>query len=708
VDYITKPFQHEEVLARVTTHLHLRDLTQRLEEAKESLERRVEKRTAALTQANKDLQAEIAERRRAEAALKHERTLIANIMETSPVGITMVSREGQVTFANSQAEQVLGLSKDEITHRAYNAPAWRITDFAGGPFPDEKLPFRQVMATRQPVYDVQHAIEWPDGRRVFLSINGAPILDKSGEVESVVFALEDITERKRTEEALRESEERYRVVADNTYDWEFWISPDGQFLYNSPSCQRITGHMAEEFAREPSLLNRIIHPEDRERFMLHHQQTMETRVSGEIEFRILLEDGRVHYVGHVCQPVFDEQGVHLGKRGSNRDITERKHAEVALRDSEERLRLTMEAANIGSWDWDVENDIWYASPIYYTMLGYEPKAGPADRDEWLERVHPDDRDYVAGKIQGVLTRDFKEHRYEARLRHTDGTYRWQYVRGFEMKRDEQGKVTRMLGIRMDITERKQAEEKIQKLNQELEQRVIQRTAQLEATNKELEAFTYSVSHDLRAPLRHINGFLELLRERLAANLDDHSRHYMDTISDSAKHMGQLIDDLLAFSRMGRNELSKTPVDLGVLVQEIIRELAPETQDRSINWRIADLPTVNGDRAMLRLVLTNLISNALKFSRERSQADIEIGCQVGEKETIVFIRDNGVGFDMAYADKLFGVFQRLHRVEEFEGTGIGLATVRRIIQRHGGRTWAEGKINQGATFFFSLPHPIQEV
>lgn len=238
----------------------------------------------------------------------------------------------------------------------------------------------------------------------------------------------------------------------------------------------------------------------------------------------------------------------------------------------------------------------------------------------------------------------------------------------------------------------------------LEDRVAGRTAELEAANKELEAFAYTVSHDLRAPLRHIDGFLELLQRRMKGTLDERSQHYMTTISDSARHMGQLIDDLLAFSRMGRNEMIKTSVDLGALVEGVIREFAPETQDRTVNWHIASLPIVTGDRAMLRLVLVNLLSNALKFTRQRQPAEIEIGCLPNQdNEIIVFIRDNGVGFDMAYADKLFGVFQRLHLADEFEGTGIGLANIRRIVTRHGGRVWAEGKVNQGATFYVSLPH-----
>ena len=264
-------------------------------------------------------------------------------------------------------------------------------------------------------------------------------------------------------------------------------------------------------------------------------------------------------------------------------------------------------------------------------------------------------------------------------------------------------VSQLGDLSWDIAERKRAEGEIRKLNLELEQRVRDRTADLEAANRELEAFAYSVSHDLRAPLRHIDGFVELLQEKTAAAPDEESRHYMSVISNSARKMGVLIDDILSFSRMGRQEMSKTQVDLGNLVQEVIRELQIDAEGRDIHWSIADLPVVTGNRAMLRIVLVNLISNALKFTRPREPAEIEIGCVSGMGSEIqVFVRDNGVGFDMNHADKLFGVFQRLHRADEFEGTGIGLASVLRIITRHGGRTWAEGKATMARRFTFRCP------
>ena len=270
--------------------------------------------------------------------------------------------------------------------------------------------------------------------------------------------------------------------------------------------------------------------------------------------------------------------------------------------------------------------------------------------------------------------------------------------------DERGQPAFLLGISEDITEQRRTEERILSLHEQ----VAAHAQQLELANKELEAFSYSVSHDLRAPLRHIMGFVDLLMRQSLEQLDETGQRRLTTIRESAQRMGQLIDDLLLFSRMGRTELQHAEVDLNQLIRTVQAELEPEMKDRRIQWKVQELPVVKGDSAMLRLVFTNLISNAIKYTGTRPEAVIEVGSSEAPEHTVIYVKDNGVGFDMAYENKLFGVFQRLHGNEEFPGTGIGLANVRRIIHRHGGRTWAEARVDEGATFYISLPREEKEI
>jgi PAS domain S-box-containing protein len=328
------------------------------------------------------------------------------------------------------------------------------------------------------------------------------------------------------------------------------------------------------------------------------------------------------------------------------------------------------------------------------LYGWAPHQAIGKRShDLLHTVFPTPIDDISAEL-------LQTGRWEGEVRHVkaDGTAvvvasRW------SLRRDEGNRPVAIMETNNDVTDRKRREEEIRGLNQELEKR----SKDLQGSNKELEAFAYSVSHDLRAPLRHMAGYAELLQKNASSALDDKGLRYLRMILESAKKMGNLIDDLLAFSRIGRTEAQKTSVNLEQLVKEALSEVQPEVNGRSIVWRIDSLPVCYGDRSMLRLVLVNLLSNAVKFTRPQPTAEIEVGCvEENKDEVVVFVRDNGAGFDMKYVDKLFGVFQRLHHVDSFEGTGIGLATVQRIIHRHGGNVRAEGAVDRGATFYFSVP------
>jgi PAS domain S-box-containing protein len=378
-------------------------------------------------------------------------------------------------------------------------------------------------------------------------------------------------------------------------------------------------------------------------------------------------------------------------------IEEIKRAEVALRESEERLGLAQRAGHVGVFDWDLLSNTIIRSEQLEELFGLPPGALNNTYESWTTHVHPEDIERLKTFFREWMQSGRDEEHWEYRFFRPGGEMRWLESRG-RMMLDSSGRPLRIIGVSVDVTERKKAEEKITALNEELRRHI----AQLQAANRELEAFSYSVSHDLRAPLRHLAGFVELLNKRTGGSLDEKSRHYLEVISSSANHMGRLIDDLLAFSRAGRVEMKQEEVDSDALVRGAITALSGETGGRDITWKLGTLPRVFGDPALLRLAWINLISNALKFTRPREQALIEIGAEAAGNEYVFYIKDNGVGFDIRYKDKLFGLFQRLHRPEEFEGTGVGLANVQRIVHRHGGRAWAESTLGEGATFYFSFP------
>lgn len=502
----------------------------------------------------------------------------------------------------------------------------------------------------------------------------------------------EITERKQAEKALRQMTERFdmaqRVANIGTWDWDI-----------------LTGHiewstqMFNLFGIDPlthtasfKLWNSILHPEDIEIAGRRIDQALGQQTSLNSDYRILLPDGKIRWISAVGEGKYDAKDRPIRMIGICMDITERKQVENALRESERLYRAIGESIDYGVWVCDPEGGNIYASESFLRLVGLTQEQ--CSNFGWGDVLHPADaeRTMEAWK-ECVRTEGVWDIQH--RVRGVDGQWHPILARGVPVH-NEQGEVIYRVGINLDISNQKKAE-------MELEEQ----TRQLENANKELESFSYSISHDLKAPLRAIDGYSRMLVKKHGDKVGEDAARMLNVIRDNTERMGVLIDDLLSFSRMLKSSMTVSEINMDKLAHEIWDDIQAMHPERELEVRIRKLLPGLGDKALIRQVLSNLFSNAVKFTKERKPGIVEISCYAEPDQMVYCFKDNGVGFDMAYYHKLFGVFQRLHSLEEYEGTGVGLAIVHRIVHRHGGRVWAEGEVDKGAAFFFSLPSHLPD-
>ncbi|TAL43960.1 MAG: PAS domain S-box protein [Methylovulum sp.] len=510
-----------------------------------------------------------------------------------------------------------------------------------------------------------------------------------------------ITERKQAEDALREKEERLALATVNNgvgiWDWNLQT----QEMIWDDSMYALYHIRREDFIGTEEAWRAALHPDD----LTRGDQEVDDAISGkkpfETEFRVVWPNGEIHYIKAVAKVFRDDMGTPLRMLGINMDVSDLRKTEVELRELNNDFVTLLENTGDIICFKGQDSRIRFCSQTLANITGHSSWRDMIGKHD-LE-IFPKDTARIYYEEELPIFRDGKplmnktDPYYDAQ-----GRRRWVNTNKLPVFGDDKRTVVGIFGISRDITELKEAENKINELNRDLERRVDERTAQLEAANKELESFSYSVSHDLRTPLRAVDGFSRILQDEYADKLDDEGKRLLNVVRDNTSRMQHLIDDILKFSRTSRLEMSYSEIDMLGLVHAVVEELSPSVAEVNLQMEIEAIPAATGDRSMMHQVFVNLLSNAIKFSRSKDPAKIKVGSFIEGDEAVYFVQDNGVGFDMQYADKLFGVFQRLHGVNEFEGTGIGLAIVKRIIERQGGRVWAEGKLDEGATIYFALP------
>ncbi len=626
------------------------------------------------------------ERKRAQEALRESQELFERFMNHAPVIAFIKDEQGRFLYVNSLLERTwnrpladwLGKTDFDL-FPAEQAQQWRDNDIA-------------VLAGDKAVQFLETSVN-QDRVQSWLSFK-FPFIDAAGRRFLAGMSL-DISDRKRLEDDLRQSEAKFRRLFNANIVGIIFPDLSGNILDANDAFLEMVGYTREDLRAGRVRWDTMTPPEYKPLDELSIEELRTSGVCTPFEKEYIRKDGsRV--------PVLLIGALLEGERERTvsfiLDLSDRKQAIAQLRESEARFRHMADTAPVLIWMSGTNKLCNYFNQPWLDFTGrtMEQELG----NGWAEGVHPEDFQRCLDTYMNAF--DARQaFKMDYRLRRFDGEYRWVLDTGIPRFTPDGGFLG-YIGSCIDISERVLAEEEVVKLNESLEQRVKERTAQLEAANQELESFSYSVSHDLRAPLRHISGFVDLLQKKAATTLDETSLRYLDIIIETTKQAGKLIDDLLSFSRMGRTEMRYTRVNMTLLVQEVKRDIEQDIGERNITWQLEELPQVYGDPCMLRLVVHNLVENAVKYTSKRDRAEIKIGSTQTEHEFVFFVRDNGVGFDMRYVHKLFGVFQRLHSVQEFEGTGIGLANVKRIIDRHNGRIWAEAVVEEGATFYFSLP------
>ncbi|MBN1950261.1 MAG: PAS domain S-box protein [Bacteroidales bacterium] len=552
---------------------------------------------------------------------------------------------------------------------------------------------KQTLETRVNNH-LENEFEFQDGSHAWFDLSIQPV------PEGVFILSIDITERKKAEQAQLESEEKYRLISDNSDDWIYWLKPDGHLHYVSPACERVTGYSPGEFTEHPELHHQIVFDADKEKVRQHSRFKISEINPHELEYRIITKGGELRWISHSCSPVFGNNGEYLGRRGTNRNITELKHREEQLFESEFRFGKLYENGPFGMVMADKEFRFLNANPEFCAIMGYSE--AELQQFTFMDVTHPDDLPKDMLNVSKLINKEISVYKTEKRYIKKDGQIIWGSLT-VTTTYDSEGRFLYNLGIIEDVTERKKTEEEIKKLNAELEMKVEQRTAQLEASNKELETFTYSVSHDLKAPLRGIDGYSKLLLDLYKSSLNEEAQTFIETIRSSTLQMNQLIDDLLDYSRLERSQLSLQSIRIRDLVQSVLSIYKVELEERKfeVHSIVSDIEVI-ADPKGLTIALRNLLENAIKFTKGKTIPKIQIEVNEKNESLIISVNDNGIGFDMKYHQKIYEIFQRLQRAEDFPGTGIGLAMVNKAMHRMNGRAWADSEPGMGSTFYLEIP------